>query len=355
LISAQEIDRRLGAFRAGTEGHGRVVHGRANVRYLTGYDGGGFTPWLAIGDDWIVLVHYSADEDSVAGLDVPGLEPVGFEPEDDHLTALRAALGRFDGRPLQADLDWWMAPDVAGLPSDVGDCSALLNELRAVKSAWEQDALRRAGSITSAVMDRLEREAEGRTARELAAILYAEAIERGSGPFTSIPYLAVGQATFENHATWDWHERAEASEEACGAYLFEFATSVEGYGVPLSRSRCDDADGQRALVAIEDGVRGIREALVPGAHPRALHAIMHESISAAGFRFAHRAGYSIGLGDLETWMEGSVARLGPREGRVIRSGMSFHIVGSVVAPGRFGVARSNSVLVTDSGAEVLSA
>ena len=82
---------------------------------------------------------------------------------------------------------------------------------------------------------------------------------------------------------------------------------------------------------------------------------MRGAIEDAGFRFAHRAGYSIGLGDLETWMEGAVALLGPHDQRAIEPGMAFHVVGSVVEPGRFGVARSNSLLVTEDECEVLSA
>ena len=99
----------------------------------------------------------------------------------------------------------------------------------------------------------------------------------------------------------------------------------------------------------------MREALRPGASAKVLHEAMRGAIDDAGFRFAHRAGYSIGLGDLETWMEGAVALLGPQDDRTVEPGMAFHVVGSVVEPGRFGVARSNSLLVTEDECEVLSA
>jgi Xaa-Pro aminopeptidase len=297
-------------------------------------------------------VHYSADEDSVVRLVEDGIEAFAFEPNEDPYDVLRAALPA--GR-VATDLRWWTAAETRGLGIELEDCSDVLTELRAVKSEWEQECLRRCGAVTVAVMDHLEAAADGSTARELGAALYAEAIAQGSGPFTSIPYVAVGDATFENHTTWDWHGRQDTAEQVCGSYLFEFATSVEGYGVPLSRSRTEDRDGRRALEAVERGVARVREALRPGARANDLHEAMRSSIEDAGFRFAHRAGYSIGLGDLETWMEGAVALLGPQDDRAIEPGMAFHVVGSVVEPGRFGVARSNSLLVTEDECEVLSA
>lgn len=352
MVPALEIERRLYALRRRMPGITRLVHGRANVRYLTGYDGGGFTPWLVIGDDACGLVHYSADEDSVARLVERGVTAFPFEPHDDPYEVLRAAM---PAGPLAADVRWWTAGELRGLERDVDDCSDVLTALRAVKSEWEQDCLRRSGAVTVGVMDHLEAAADGSTARELGAALYAEAIAQGSGPFTSIPYVAVGDATFENHTTWDWHARQDASEQACGPYLLEFATSIEGYGVPLSRSRTKDREGRRALQAVEAGVERVRAALRPGARANVLHESMRGAIEDAGFRFAHRAGYSIGLGDLETWMEGAVALLGPQDQRAIEPGMAFHVVGSVVEPGRFGVARSNSLLVTEDECEVLSA
>jgi Xaa-Pro dipeptidase len=355
VIPGSEIAGRLEAFRAGTTGVVRVVHGRPNVRYLTGYDGGGAPLWLIVDDDLCALVHYTADEDSLAALESSGVQLHPYAPEDDPRAVLQGALERFGGRRLFADLDWWAATDASALGSEAGDCSEVLTGLRAVKSPWEREQLRRAGAITAAVMRCLEESADGRTGPELAALLYGEAIARGSGAFTCIPYVAVGDATFENHTTWDWHERAGVGDQTCGSYLFEFATAVDGYAVPLSRSRTDSPEGQRALEAVERGVGRIREGLVPGADPRELHGRMYDSLSNAGFRFAHRAGYSIGLGDLETWMEGSVARLGPREERPIAAGMAFHVVGSVVQPGRFGVARSASLLVTEDGCEELTA
>jgi Xaa-Pro aminopeptidase len=205
-------------------------------------------------------------------------------------------------------------------------------------------------------MQHLERLASEQTPpRTLAQAFFAKAIELGSDAFTYVPYVAVGRATYLNHTTWDWSDLWGGEDEPSGSYLFEFATNRHGYGTPLSHSRCDDADGQRALAAITSGIDQIRGQLRPGADPRALHQLMVDAIAAAGFRFAHRAGYSIGLGESETWMEGNLALLGPRANYALRAGMAFHVVGSVVVPGRFGVARSNSLLVTGHGCEVLAA
>jgi Xaa-Pro aminopeptidase len=350
MAPSQEIKERVAAFRSATPDAVRVVHGRANVRYLTGYDGGGFPPSLLIGDEGMTIVFYTADEDSMAALSGSGIELRPYTPTDDPQQVLASALTFMAPTArLVGDLDWWSHRDVASFGPPITDCSGALRNLRVVKSPWEQAQLRKAGQITTRTMQTLESLAsQGATARELGATFFESAIRLGSAPFTYIPYLAVGAATFQNHTTWDY------GSDKCGPYLFEFATNVEGYGTPLSHSRTEHPDGLRAIGAIEQGIEAIKSRLRPGADPRDLYELMTHAIEGAGFHFAHRAGYSIGLGESETWMEGNLALLGPHADYSIRQGMAFHVVGSVVERGRFGVAKSNSLLVVEDGYEVMS-
>lgn len=345
-----EVATRLERFRHLTPHVLRIVHGRANVRYLTGYDGGGFSPWLLIDDETLKVVFYTADEDSIEALETLNMELRPFSPRDQPLMVLGQAIEESKhSERIHADLAWWPYPEVAGLGIELGDCSELLRQLRVVKSPWEQEQLRLAGATTMKVMAALEEHARaGSCASELGAYLYRTAIELGSGPFTWIPYVSVGGATFRNHTTWD------ADRTAVGAYLFEFATSMNGYGTPLSHSWTPNPEGQRAIGAIESGIEAIGKALRPRADPARLHELMEAAIANSGFHFSHRAGYSIGLGGTETWMEGDLALLGPQSTYEILAGMAFHVVGSVVVPGQFGVARSKSLLVTLDGCEVLA-
>lgn len=357
MIPPEEVWGRVEAFRRLTPGRLRVIHGRSNVRYLTGLDGGGFTPWLIIGDQNITAVFYTADEDSLEQYSIQELRLRPFSPDEDVLEVVREAVrSEAASSAIVGDLQWWTHSEVAGLNLDVEEGSEAIRSLRVVKSEWEQSRLRESGVITQSTMDQLETLIDqGATARDLAIALYQTAIGLGSGPFTYLPYVAVGGATLENHTTWDWDREKGVEARKAGAYLFEFATNVDGYGTPLSRSRCEDRDGQLALAAVERGISSIRSALRPGSDPAEMHRLMLSSIESAGFRFAHRAGYSIGLGEAETWMEGELALLGPLARYEIRHGMAFHVVGSVVVRGRFGVARSNSLLVTADGVEILAA
>jgi Xaa-Pro aminopeptidase/Xaa-Pro dipeptidase len=358
MTPAEEVARRLERFRRATDGTTRLVHGRPNVRYLTGYDGGGVTPWLLIGDDAVAAVFYTADQESVEALSTLELDLFPFAPTDDLFDVLRSTIKSWNGggHRLVGDIDWWSTQESAHVDTALENASDALRALRVVKSEWEQEQLRAAGAVTSTTMDHLEGLATaGASPRELAGAFFSKAIELGSDSFTYIPYLAVGDATYLNHTTWDWAKLWGGADARGDAYLFEFATNSNGYGTPLSRSRCEDHAAQRALSAIERAVAAIREQLRPGADPRELHSVMAAEIEAAGFSFAHRAGYSIGLGEPETWMEGSLAQLGPQADYRIAEGMAFHVVGSVVEAGRFGVARSNSLLVTADGSEVLAA
>jgi Xaa-Pro aminopeptidase len=309
-------------------------------------------PWLLLAGGTAGLVHYTAEEDSLASFgDRMELRPFGrTESELDEVASM---LEHVHDEPVLGDLCWWTAEEYRHVATQLGDrlqdCTRALTILRARKSEWEQERLRAAGRITAQVMGQLVKLAgQGASGPELAIALHTEAIKLGSGPLPPTPSVAVGAATFENHKTWD------DNNEQAGPYLFEFATSVDGYSVPLSRSHTDEPAGRRALDAIEAGLAKIEGLLGPGVPANHLDAAMRKAIGAAGFELRHRAGYSIGLGETDTWMEGVVARLEPQATWRLEVGMAFHVVGSVVRPGAFGVARSVSVLVTDDGFERLA-
>jgi Xaa-Pro dipeptidase len=326
-----------------------LIHGRSNIRYLTGYEATGFAPWLLIRGGEMVLVHYTADEDSLRSL-AGWIELVPFGPSDDETAAVVSLFGSPSTDDLSGDLDWWTGTEYKAIRDVVGDrlndCGQSFSEMRRCKSSWEKEQLRNAGRITDSVMRLLvELAQKGASARELAAHLHESAIRMGSGPFPPIPFVAVGGATFLNHSTWD------ASNEKAGPYLLEFATSVNGYGVPLSASATRDANGQRALAAIGTGLRSVAQRMGPGVQASVVDSLMRQAIAAAGFELRHRSGYAIGLGEPDTWMEGRIARLSPNATYPLATGMAFHVVGSVVQPGSFGVAQSMSVLVTDDGIE----
>ncbi len=328
-----------------------IIHGRPNIRYLTGYDGGGFPPWLVLDDGRMTLVHYTAEEDSVVRL-AESMDLVPFGPADDEITVVSDVLLQRGRSPAAGDLSWWSPSDfraVESIEHGLVDCGDQLAALRAVKTNWEQGKLRASGEITSATMQRLvDMASHHATSRELAIALYEKAITLGSGPLPPVPFVAVGRASFENHATWD------ASDEPAGPFLLEFATSVDGYGVPLSRSGTHIRRGQKALDGIRRGIDRALERLQPDEEARTIDGLLRSSIAESGFELRHRAGYSIGLGESDTWMEGRVARLAPHATFRLKPGMAFHIVGSVVMPGEFGVAHSVSALVTPDGHEVLA-
>jgi Xaa-Pro dipeptidase len=348
---AGELQQRMDALLAAAPTGGLVVHGSPNVQYLTGYDGAGFAPWLLIHGDRRQLVHYTADEDTFADLS-SAWELISFDPSEDELEVVVRAVRRDGERALSGDTDWWTAGEfsavAAACAEPVSDASGVLARARRRKSSWEQEQLRAAGSITQQVMETLiDLAAQGATAPELASELHARAIRLGSGPLPPTPFVAVGAATLRNHTTWD------SGSQPAGPYLFEFATSRNGYGVPLSSSDTEEDEGRRALAAIQLGLRTIDDRMGPSVPATEIHRSMQSAISGAGFELRHRSGYSIGLGETDTWMEGRVGRLGPSADYVLESGMAFHVVGSVVTP-RFGVAQSMSVLVTDSGIEHLA-
>jgi Xaa-Pro dipeptidase len=135
----------------------------------------------------------------------------------------------------------------------------------------------------------------------------------------------------------------------------ELAGVISGYAAGLARSavlgRHAEAEGlhEVALEALAAGVAAIR----PGAELGDVDAAVRGVVSDAGksAAFLHRAGYQNGL----RWSYRGNLSAEPGARDVIERGMTFHLPMILFERGRFGVGTSQTVVVTESGSEPLSA
>jgi Xaa-Pro dipeptidase len=106
------------------------------------------------------------------------------------------------------------------------------------------------------------------------------------------------------------------------------------------------------IAGLESAIAAIR----PGATSGEVDAACRGAIGEYGMAeaFLHRTGYSIGVGFSPAWGEGQVMDLKSGDPRELKPGMVFHVVPIVFLPGVAGIGFSETVLVTETGSEVLT-
>lgn len=323
-----------------------LVTAPANVRYLSGFssprDG---TVLVTLDQAWLITddrYTVQAGEESwlseqVITLDrleraagLLGSETLGIEA--DHVTvAQRADLERHLGRPVVATQD-------------------LLRPLRMRKRPFEVAMLREAARITDLAYGRAVDDVLRPGVREIDVALEIERFMRAEGAdgvsFEII--VASGPRSAMPHGVAS-ARRVEAGDLVtidCGARVGGYhadMTRAIGVGAvpdPL-RSWFDTVlEAQRAGVA----------AVAPGAEGTAVDAAARDVLTAAGLgdAFSHSLGHGTGLEIHEG------PRLSSRSTDTLASGMVVTVEPGVYIAGTGGLRIEDLVLVTDTGAEVLS-
>ncbi len=236
------------------------------------------------------------------------------------------------------------------------DASGIIDDLRRIQSPLEIGFTRRAARAadlgTLAAIDAVQ---DGASDYEVAseyhrAAILAESEYPGFGPFFR-PTSRLG----EEHTTWrgDVYRAGDAVfMETCGSY--------RKYQAPMGRlvyvGEAPKGAERSAELAIE-GMLAICQALKPGAKAGDAYAAWREVAASAGLHDynRHHCGYMVGIGFPPSWTGGSmVTSLFPNSERVLQSGMVFHAHSWFTNTDVVDYFISNTVLLTDEGAEVLT-
>lgn len=256
---------------------------------------------------------------------------------------------------------WFVSPDMMGRIEtaltglSLLDGSGWTETLRAVKSPRELAALRLAAGYAEAGMAAaIEACRAGASENTVAAAMTAAAIEAGSEAMAMEPLVSSGPRSGIPHATW----RRRLLEEGDGVFL-ELAASHDRYHAALMRSVWVGTPPETAQRMMDTALRGLDAALAamrPGVPCSAPHQAAQEVIDAAGFTaaFRKRAGYSMGAAFAPDWGEGAILSLFTGVETPLQPGMVFHLPITLRDYGRFTVGVSETVIVTESGAEPLS-
>jgi len=288
--------------------------------------------FVAIDDDAVptevLAVHLAAA--------VPAGAPVGAETGAWYLTVR-------DHRDLQARVAVRLV-----------DWNGFIEQQRLIKTPAQLERMRWAARAAEAGLDAALRAiAPGKTENDLAAAMFAATISAGSEYLGHPPLVVAGERTALCFAMW-----RRRVLRVGDVVLLEAAGCIDRYHAMIARSAVlgpaspAQRDAAATIILMLEAAIG---AMRPGVRCSDVYAACRAVAEAAGLAgyFDHRAAYGIGLGFPPNWSEGKIISIRAGETAVLRPGMAFHVVPTLFMP-EFGMCFSESVVVTESGCEVLN-
>ncbi|WP_036017690.1 Xaa-Pro peptidase family protein [Bradyrhizobium sp. WSM1743] len=338
-----------------------VVTAIGHLRYLSGYHGigGYFAPFPLILAPGCAPVFVAREYDAEA-VRAEGCvdEVICYRQAGDIAKTCAEVLRqhRLHDRRVGLELGCWnLAPaDVSAVqelcPSmKIADASHLVASVAAVKSQLELDVMRQAMTVTDLAV-RVFRNSlcEGITESEMYAIIARE-VGKAGGEIWRSATIVFGDRTRMPHAVPTPH--AIRNNEPA---MIEIGGVKHGYAAGLVRSgvlgQHREAESLHALAveALESAVAAIK----PGVAAKVVDAAARKVIERSGRpgAFRHRTGYQTGI----HWTERGNLSLEPAAKDILEPGMTLHL--PIILFGETGrlLGCSEHVLVTESGAELLS-
>ena len=236
------------------------------------------------------------------------------------------------------------------------DASGLIDDLRQIKSPLEMDYTRKAAKAADLGMTAcIEVIRDGATDYEIAAEYMRVSTLEGSEPTGFGPFIRPTTRLGEEHTTW----RGEIFRNGDAVFL-ENAASYRKYQAPMGRlvyvGSVPDGAEKSAETAIS-GMKAVCDALKPGGKAGDAYDAWREVAVSAGLHDFHRhhCGYMVGIGFPPSWTGGSmVTSLFPNSQCTLEVGMVFHTHSWFTNTDIVDYFISNTVMLTDHGAEVLT-
>ena len=234
------------------------------------------------------------------------------------------------------------------------DATYLAFDLRVAKSAAEIEHLRAAAAITSKGMQAAIEAAEvGMNENDLAAIGAEVMIANGSEPFSIDPIVNAGHRTGYFHTTFK-----RAPIKSGDHVQLEFGGCWHRYTAPMMRTLIMGKPGAEVRKIMDANVAALDLLYANVRAGRSAHDVYTATVKGVEafddrlFRSGH-FGYSVGVGFPPTWTDGPMY-LARDVHRELEPGMCFHTPFSWRIPKVFVVGTSETIVVTETGCEILT-
>lgn len=227
--------------------------------------------------------------------------------------------------------------------------AGLVSRIREIKEPAELDVMRRAADLGCDLFDQLLGWIRpGMPESEVALTLEAVARRSGADAMSFETIVASGPRSALPHG------RASAAPlPRRGFVTLDFGVVLEGYCSDMTRTLHlgrSQPEERRVYDAVLDGQIAAVEAARPGIPAHTLDAAARDVLRKARLDryFTHSTGHGVGLEIHEG------PRLAAKQQQELRPGMVVTIEPGVYLPGQFGVRIEDMVLITETGAEVLT-
>jgi ectoine hydrolase len=351
-----------------------VVCDPANIFYLTGYNAWSFyTPQcLLVSPEGAPHLFARAmdalgaaytcnlDDDHIHGYPEDLVHRPDVHPFDWIADVMRGLVPPGEAIGVECDCHYFSPRGYHALERGLAsnrlvDCAELVNWVRVVKSPYEIEQLRIAGSIAEHAM-RVAFNAlrPGRRQCDVVAeIMAAQACgtpEHGGDYPALVPLLPTGKTAGTPHLTW-----TQGVFQTGEATTVELAGTYGRYHAPLARTVMLGEPPSRLLdtsKVVAEAMQATLAAMRPGVDGSTVHKAFDRVIKPHGLQKDSRIGYSIGIGYPPDWGERTVS-LRPGERTELAAGMAFHVILGIWMDD-WGYELSEPVVVTDTGVQKLT-
>ena len=234
--------------------------------------------------------------------------------------------------------------------ADFPDASDVLAQLRLRKDRTEVEAMRRAVQIAQSALEAtIPLIKIGMTEKELSAELVMQLFKHGSEPEMPFsPIVSSGPNSANPHAS-----PSDRKLQAGDLLVVDWGAAHGGYISDLTRTfAVGEVDAEYAKIhkSVQEANAAGRAASKPGVPCASVDKAARDVIEQAGYGkyFTHRTGHGIGMeGHEDPYMRGDNMQL-------LEPGMAFTVEPGIYLAGRNGVRIEDNVVITESGADVLS-
>jgi Xaa-Pro dipeptidase len=234
--------------------------------------------------------------------------------------------------------------------ADYPDASDVLVGLRLRKDKSEVEAMRRAVKIAQDALEAtIPSIKTGMSEKEVASELVMQLLRQGSDPeIPFAPIVSGGPNGANPHAS-----PSERKLQAGDLLVVDWGAAYDGYISDLTRTFAVgevEAEYQKIHKIVQEANAAGRAAGKPGVPCANVDKAARDVIEQAGYGvyFTHRTGHGIGMeGHEDPYMRGDNMQL-------LEPGMAFTVEPGIYLPDRNGVRIEDNVVITETGADVLS-